>query len=82
MSAGQHLRGGAEDRAQALAREQEPLLEVIKRELRERGYFETEEGRYGCEGGKWKHSEDGAYYSGDKILPTLEDCFNRESPLD
>lgn len=59
----------------------EPLLEVIKRELRERGYKELDTTRYGSEGGLWESPDPDEGWI-DRILPTLEDCFNRESPLD
>lgn len=58
----------------------EPLLEVIKQELRDRGYRELEKGRYGEEGGLWESPDPEEGWI-DRILPTLEDCFNRESPL-
>jgi hypothetical protein len=52
----------------------ETLLEIVKRELRARGYEEVEESQ---RGGVWTHPDwDGAT---DKIVPALADCFERES---
>lgn len=49
------------------------LIEVVKRELRERGYVEAEPNPAG--GGVWR-SPEGAT---DHILPMIEDCFEREA---
>lgn len=53
----------------------EKLVEVIKRELRKRGYEEVEPNPDG--GGVWSHPDwDG---NTDHILQAVEDCFGRES---
>lgn len=49
-----------------------PLLDVIKRELVQRGYEEVEPGG----GGVWTHPEWGTT---DHIFPAIQDCFEREA---
>lgn len=52
------------------------LLDVLITELTARGYTMAEPATY-TSGGVWTHPDwDGA---SDKLLPTIEDCLNRES---
>lgn len=57
---------------QAEARLKGPLLDLIKRELVQRGYEEVEPGG----GGVWTHPE---WDATDHIFPAIQDCFEREA---
>lgn len=51
----------------------EKLIDIIKRELRARGYREVEPNPHG--GGVWSH-EDEEWT--DRIVAAIQDCFDRE----
>ena len=59
----------------AMGKEHSPLIEVLKRELRTRGYEEVEPNPNG--GGVWSHP--GWHGSTDHITEAIQDCFQREA---